>query len=230
MAENEAVVQNSPRLAAPTIILPESPPSYIPISINQHYKCHKMKNCFDYSRCSLTSGFPFYFYHPKELPELVSTSLNKIVFQVLRYNPHFTNSSSNACVYVALIGETENVINNTLLENLPFWGGDGRNHILFYLSKNVYNKPKFNQNINFGRAILAQSIWNENDLRIGHDIVLPASFGPPGGEVWMDSPYMLPARRKYLLTFEGYKNVNTSKDQHNFGNLKVLLKSMLPPY
>lgn len=183
-----------------------------------------MKNCFDYSRCSLTSRFPFYFYRPKELPELVSTSLNKIVFQVLRYNSHFTNSSDNACVYVALIGETLNSINTTQLENLPFWGGDGRNHILFYLSKNIYNKPSFDQNINFGRAILAQSFWNENNFRAGHDILLPASIGPPGGEVWMDSPYMLPARRKYLLSFEGYKNVNSSKDQQNFSNLDLLNK------
>lgn len=219
MAENEAIVQNSPRLAIPTSILPQNPPSFIPLNANQPYKCHNMKNCFDYSRCSLTSGFPFYFYHAKELPELVSTSLNKIVFQVLHYNSHFTNSSNNACVYVALIGETHNTINMTQLESLPFWGGDGRNHILFYLSKNVYNKPNFDQNINFGRAILAQSFWNENNFRPGHDIILPASSGPPGGEIWMDSPYMLPARRKYLLSFEGYKNVNMSKDQQNFGIL-----------
>lgn len=181
-----------------------------------------MNKCFDYSRCSLTSKFPFYFYHPDELPELVSPSLNKIVFQVLRYNSHFTNSSDNACVYVALIGETHNSINATHLKRLPFWGGDGRNHILFYLTKNMYNKPNFDQNINFGRAILAQSFWNENNFRSGHDILLPASFGPPGGEIWMDSPYMLPARRKYLLSFEGYKNMNVSKIQQNFGNLKVL--------
>lgn len=179
-----------------------------------------MNKCFDYSRCSLTSKFPFYFYRPDEFLELVSPSLNKIVFQVLRYNSHFTNSSKNACVYVALIGETHNSINTTQLERLPFWGGDGRNHILIYLTKNMYNKPNFDQNINFGRAILAQSFWNENNFRPGHDILLPVSFGPPGGEIWMDSPYMLPARRKYLLSFEGYKNVNVPKIQQNFGNIK----------
>lgn len=181
-----------------------------------------MKKCFDYSRCSLTSGFPFYFYNPEKLPELVSLSLTKIVFQVLRYNPHLTNSSDNACVYVALIGETNSYINTTQLEKLPYWGGDGRNHILIHLSKNLYKKPNFDKNINFGRAILAQSFWNENNFRPGHDIVLPASIGPPGGEIWMDSPHMLPARRKYLLSFEGYKNVNSSKDQESFGNLKNL--------
>lgn len=181
-----------------------------------------MKNCFDYSRCSLTSGFPFYFYHPEELPELVSTSLNKIVYQVLRYNQHFTNSSDSACVYVALIGETHNSINMTQLQRLPFWGGDGRNNILFYLSKNLHNKPSFDKNINFGRAILAQSFWNENNFRPGHDILLPISFGPPGGEVWMNSPYMLPAKRKYLLSFEGYKNTNSTKHQQNFGNLEFI--------
>lgn len=201
------------------VILPKNSPAFIPLSANQHYRCHNMKNCFDYSRCSLTSGFPFYFYHSNELAELVSSSLNKIVFQVLRYNPHFTNSSSSACVYVVLIGETQNSINTTHLESLPYWGGDGRNHILFYLSKNVYNKPNFDPSINFGRAIIAQSFWNESDFRSGHDILLPASIGPPGGEVWMDSPYMLPARRKYLMSFEGYKNMNVSKDHQNFGNL-----------
>ncbi|XP_015365982.1 PREDICTED: exostosin-3 [Diuraphis noxia] len=219
VAENEAIIQNSPNLAPPTIILPKNPPSFIPLSVNTRYTCRNMKNCFDYSRCSLTSGFPFYFYRPEELPELVSMSLNKIVFQVLRYNPHFTNNSDNACVYVALIGETHNSINITQLERLPFWGGDGRNNILFYLSKNIYNKPKFDQNINFGRAILAQSFWNENNFRPGHDIMLPVSFGPPGGEVWMDSPYMLPARRKYLLSFEGYKNINVTQHQQNFGDM-----------
>lgn len=185
-----------------------------------------MRKCFDYSRCSLTSGFPFYFYNPEKLPELVSLSLSKIVFQVIRYNPHFTNSSDNACVYVALIGETNSFMNTTQLEKLPFWGGDGRNHILISLSKNLYEKPTFDKNINFGRAILAQSFWNENNFRPGHDIVLPASIGPPGGEVWIDLPYILPARRKYLLSFEGYKNVNSSKDQENFGNLKILNGSL----
>ncbi|XP_050542676.1 exostosin-3 isoform X2 [Daktulosphaira vitifoliae] len=216
VAENEAVMQNTPRLAPPIPILSQSSPINIPLSTNPYW-CQNMKNCFDYSRCSLTSGFPFYFYNNDENSKITSVSFNKIVLQVLRYNAHFTNSSNNACVYVALIGEIDSEITNNQLKNLSFWGGDGRNHILIYLTKKIFEPPKYDENINFGRSIIAQSFWNKTNFRLGHDILLPACIGPPGGEVWIDSPYMLPARRKYLLSFEGYKNVNfLNNNQQNF--------------
>lgn len=33
--------------------------------------------------------------------------------------------------------------------------------------------------------------------------MLPPILGPPGGDVWQDCPNMLPARRKYLMSFQG---------------------------
>lgn len=67
-----------------------------------------------------------------------------------------------------------------------------------------------------GRAIIAQSSWGTNDYRPGHDIVIPPVVGPPGGETWMESPYMLPARRKYLLSFQGYASDNNISAKDNF--------------
>lgn len=54
-----------------------------------------------------------------------------------------------------------------------------------------------------GRAVLVQSTFTHDKFRPGFDLVVPPVLGPPGGDVWQECAPMLPARRKYLLSFQG---------------------------
>lgn len=67
-----------------------------------------------------------------------------------------------------------------------------------------------------GRALLAQSTWNIDEYRASHDIIIPPVLGRPGGDVWLESPYMLPARRKYLLSFQGYMDHKNKSSKNLF--------------
>lgn len=60
-AQREAVEKNTPELAPPRRILMDSVPVVVPAT--RPTSC-KMYNCFDHSRCALTSGFPVYLYDP----------------------------------------------------------------------------------------------------------------------------------------------------------------------
>ncbi len=67
-----------------------------------------------------------------------------------------------------------------------------------------------------GKAMIAQAAWTVSEYRPEHDLVVPPVIGPPGGETWMDSPYMLPARRKYLLSFQGSTSSKSEFDSGSF--------------
>lgn len=193
-----------------------------------------MYNCFDFSRCSLTSGFPVFLYDPDHYPVIapgweVEGFVKTTLKQTLGYNPHFTSDPNVACVYLVLVGEAlavsgrKNIHNNDtkvpaksiqekLLHNLPYWGGDGRNHILlnFARSSSVHDSRDTSTGgrdifvgIDTGRAMLVQSTFTRSTFRRGFDVVTPPILGPPGGDVWQDCPSMLPARRRYLLSFQG---------------------------
>lgn len=121
----EALQHNSPELAPPLALLPSKLPAEEKPA--QHkLSCHQMRNCFDYSRCSLTSGFPVFLYDTEEFfPSWdVPVYLKTLVHQTISYNPHFTKNPHVACVYLILTGESHN-FNATYLKKLPYWGGDG---------------------------------------------------------------------------------------------------------
>lgn len=63
-AHREAVERNTPELAPPKRILSDSVPEILP-EHTASGSC-RMFNCFDHSRCALTSGFPVYLYDPDE--------------------------------------------------------------------------------------------------------------------------------------------------------------------
>lgn len=51
--------------------------------------------------------------------------------------------------------------------------------------------------------MMVQSTFKRNQFREGFDLIVPPILGPPGGDVWQECGQMLPARRKYLLSFQG---------------------------
>lgn len=122
----EALQHNSPDLAPPLSILASKLPNTEPTVLTT-LSCSRMHGCFDYSRCALTSGFPVFLYDTEEyFPSWqIPTYLKTLVRQTINYNPHFTKNPHTACVYVLLIGESNN-FNVSYLEKLPYWGGDGK--------------------------------------------------------------------------------------------------------
>nr|CAD7462930.1 unnamed protein product [Timema tahoe] len=229
VSQREALQRNTPDLALPRKLLPTAVPGlYPPLETYQSSAC-RMYNCFDHSRCSLTSGFPVYLYDPDRYPVIalgweVEGFVKTTLKQTLGYNPHFTTDPVSACIYLVLVGEslatmgpnlrnfTDSTLQENLLHDLPYWGGDGRNHVLlnFARSGSVRGARELStggrdifHKVNTGRAIFIQSTFSRSNFRPGFDVVSPPILGPPGGDTWQDSPMMLPARRKYLLSFQG---------------------------
>ena len=59
------------------------------------------------------------------------------------------------------------------LRSLAYWRGDGRNHMIVYLSKrSTAQNPLLG--VDTGRAVLAQSNFVHNQYRAGFDVVIPA--------------------------------------------------------
>ncbi|XP_044750897.1 exostosin-3 [Coccinella septempunctata] len=224
VAQREALEQNTPDLALPIRLLPENVMEERLLPSTAESKKCRMFSCFDHSRCSLTSGFPVYLYEPDEFRILqkgwdVDGFLKTTLKQALGYNPHLTNDPKEACIYLVLIGEalknSESVSSNstdpvpsvdsTALRKLKYWGGDGRNHVLLNLSRRdlTIHTGNIFKSIDTGRAIIVQSTFTYDSFRPGFDLIVTPVLGPPGGDVWQECSAMLPARRKYLLTFQG---------------------------
>ncbi|XP_055680775.1 exostosin-3 [Lutzomyia longipalpis] len=241
VAQQEAVLRNTPELALPKPLFPaQLPPTMPPLDANEASRC-QMSTCFDHSRCSLTSGFPIYLYDPDQYPVVgtgfdVDGFLKTTIKQTLGYNTHLTDDPKAACIFLVLTGESlpehETVRNNryTLpvvpelrnvtglsaakLQKLPYWGGDGRNHILLNFARRDLTPTSglAVKTVDTGRAMIVQSTFEASQFRQGFDLLIPPILGPPGGDVWQECAPMLPARRKYLMSFQGELKVqNTSK-------------------
>lgn len=249
LAQLEAIRRDSPELAAPIQILPSRPPPLLP-PLSPQYEVHcRMFSCFDHSRCSLTSGFPVYLYDPDiyspvsnaEVDGFLKTTLR----QTLGYNMHLTHDPNEACIYVVIVGEAFSLeksassttdlykllLNETALKSFPFWGGDGRNHVLVNLARRELSVGSGDAlfGASTGRAMIAQSTFTHDKFRPGFDIVTPPALGPPGGDVWADCGPIAPARRKYLLSFQGSqppaKRKNRDDDMSMIEILQNIAKS-----
>lgn len=171
----------------------------------------QMISCFDYSKCSLISGFPVYVYSMDDylsqntLSDFIKTS----VLSTLKRSPYVTSDPSTACVFVVLLGESSAKLLSSDIEDslrkLPNWNGDGQNHLILNVARSVTNFDMF-QDVNTGRAMVAQSSFVETKFRTKFDIVIPPSLGKSDGPVWEELPPLSPIRRKYFLSFVGQFN------------------------
>ena len=171
-----------------------------------------MYNCFDYSRCSVTSYFPVYVYPPDKnsLSSGIDSFVKYSASRAFDASSHVTYDPLIACIYVVLIADDIQTVYNRstierLLAQLPYWRGSGVNHLLVSVSR----RPSVAQalsGVDTGAAMLAQSFFARELLRVGYDIVLPPARGMSHGDVWEQLQLLVPARRKYLLTFVGELN------------------------
>ncbi|XP_064652243.1 exostosin-like 3 [Lineus longissimus] len=213
--ENTKVIQLEmarklmPDVAAPMKILPSDQDSMTLPMPNLSFGC-KMYNCFDYSRCSVTSGFPVFFYNPEDYPLLkseIEDFVKNSVMHALNSSPHVTYDAHIACLYVVILGDTIGVRTTPeyleqKLRSLPYWRGDGRNHVILNLS-NRYDGTDIFEHVNTGRAMIAQSVFSSSRYRDKFDLVVPPLLGIAHGTVWEELPLLLPIRRKYLFSFNG---------------------------
>ena len=167
-------------------------------------------DCFDFSRCSFSSGFPVFVYE-RSFGNLTSESNVTEIFQLLKRSPYYTAEPEKACLYIVIVGSVEPARHwksksdlETDLHSLPYWKGNGKNHLLLHLKTDRRHVTSIlSLTINTGFALIAQSTFSSNKIyRHGFDIVVPPSIGPLKGDVWHLAALQLPARRKYLLSFQ----------------------------
>lgn len=242
VAQREAVQQNTPDLALPNPMYIDKLPTQNPSATHAESANCKMSTCFDHSRCSLTSGFPVYLYNPDKVSVAsegfdIDGFLKTTVKELFHQNAHMTDDPKKACVFLVLIGEAlsddeimrnnrysipsessvsqqKTPINMTNLKKLPYWGGDGRNHILINLARRDLSAGSGNafRHQDTDRAIVVQSAFSEQQYRNGFDVIVPPMLGPPSGDVWQECAPIVPARRKYLLTFQGEVKLQSEKN------------------
>lgn len=171
-----------------------------------------LNNCFDFSRCPFNSGFPVFVYDfPLGRQRYDSTM--EVVWELLKGIPNYTVEPERACLYVVIVGSLEDIVDkkkNSELEldlhSLPYWRGDGRNHLILHapLSRQAkHTSSLLTLNINTGLALMAQTTFSSSSrYRHGFDIVVPPFTGPTKGELWNFAPFQLPAQRKHLLSFQ----------------------------
>ncbi|CAH1773647.1 unnamed protein product [Owenia fusiformis] len=212
LEQEDVLKRNMLEMQLPHRILPSLEDSIHIDPPKAHTAC-AMHTCFDYSRCSISSGFPVYFYSPLDYT-LTKTPLHPFikssVMNAFNSNPHSTFDPHIACIYVILIGDLEKdnedySLLEEKLKNLPYWHGDGRNHLLLNLAHGHTSRDIF-EHVNTGRAMIVQSTFISSRFRAGFDVIIPPSLGISHGDSWEGLPMLVPARRQYLLTFLGEYN------------------------
>lgn len=157
-------------------------------------KCSSMGQCFDLSRCSISSGFPVYTYNHDDW-----MTSDKETFGYMTDNP------DKACLYVVT-----NRIKD--FEQLSHWNGDGRNHIIVDLSALISQPSNNTRTLHYndiGRAMVASSAWfDQVEFRPEFDLVLPSfSHMEMSSDLWPYMASMVPIRRHYLFSFQGPKSL-----------------------
>ncbi|XP_077990253.1 exostosin-like 3 [Glandiceps talaboti] len=231
--KEDILEQRQQQIAPPKRILPNLEDNVIVSAPQDKQQCRQY-NCFDYSRCSLTSQFPVYFYQPADT-FLTTFDLDRVVLstvtELFSANPYTTTNAGIACIYVVLLGPSlmsqisiQDFENK--LKTLTYWRGDGRNHILLNFANSGFVEHDL-EAIDTGRAIIVQSGFTSTAFRPGFDITAPVLLGPKFEFVWSTLPPLVPAKRKYLLYFEGQR---TNPNNRNSNFLQVQSRKLKSDY
>ncbi|XP_050027201.2 exostosin-3 [Dermacentor andersoni] len=196
-AREELENRNIPLLRPPLKLLTGEDARQLYLPTPELPEC-QMHSCFDYSRCSLTSGFPVYFYPTDD--SVLELNVRASLAQILDTNVHTTFDPSAACVHVVILGgHLPSWSVASYLRQLAHWNGSGRNHIVINLGSTTVLNEKHVQ-----RAIVVQSSAGAVTFRRKFDITItPPPLGKELAHPWESAPVILPARRRYLLSFQG---------------------------
>lgn len=227
--EREFSNQIQPLLKAPQMFIFPDETKNIRPALSSPRGC-SMHICFDYSKCALLSGFPVYVYGVEKMAD--DRSLNEFVrssvYKALSGSTYRTDSADKACLYIALLGEealhksSENI--QTQLNNLPYWNGDGLNHVLINFAQTSRGFDLF-EGVDTGRAIIVQSSFIETKFRQKFDIVTPPLMGKSEGPVWEELLPLNPIRRVFFLSFYGQFIENSGSEDKPAKNSNDFINS-----
>lgn len=189
LAQEEFTLRNTPEIRAPISLQASISNNIALVPPISPTLCANVENCFDYSRCSMTSGFPIYLYGDEARGD-------KSLFDVLsKSNLRVTSNPDKACVFV-VVGDVNDSL-DAVVKGLSHWNGDGRNHILWSKSGTDYSGGQ-------NRALIVQPHFDRTSFRFRFDMVAPFHAPTENLKVlWHSTVDLLPLHRKYLVTFEG---------------------------
>jgi len=182
--QKEFIQRNTPDIAPPLPLLASRPQTETQLG-HSHGDCTNMEHCWDYSRCSVSSRLPVFFYKSQ-------SGFSDSVTQ----SPYIDTDPAHACLYISLDPETA-----VSLQTLPYWNGDGRNHLVL-LSQQPADKIFFKSN-----AIIANSMATRDAFRPNFDIVIPPLTN--GDYTWDKLQPLVPVVREYLLEFEAHRETSS---------------------
>ena len=183
LAVQELAERNTPEILPPlrlTALNSTYPSKNLPVVTND--QCD-MTNCFEWSRCPISSGFPVYLYHPNQVPDWFKNAVDQSGYR--------TNDPDQACIYITT--------STFASKSLEFWRGTGRNHLVFDLGSLTSDSTE---------AMIASP---KSKTRKSFDFLIP-TFGlleEDSSNLWRSLPAMIPLRRKYLYTFQTYRQSKT---------------------
>ncbi|RWS27321.1 exostosin-3-like protein [Leptotrombidium deliense] len=173
-----------------------------------------MHRCFDYSKCSLISGFPIFHYRSDEEDYIPSDSqifgehTNQVkadVFEALDNSIHTTSDASIACLFVVVLfhHRLEQSQLQSYLNNLAHWA-EGRNHVIINLMPNI---DLIDIGVNPRKALVIQSQFSKHSFRNEFDIV---SVVANNNE--QKFPSFSPSKRSYLASFRADFGANSTTE------------------
>lgn len=207
----ELMAQNQPKLSLPVRLLPDKDDPGLPPP--KSARTCRLRSCFDYARCPLTSGFPVYVYDTGSYPwgEYIDPLVKQAFTAAIKSNIYITDNPSIACLYMVLVGELQEFPSSPLpspselekqLKALPYWRSDGHNHVLVHFSRKSMTQ-NFLYNVSTGRAAVAQSTFLEQQYREGFDLVVSPLVHALSEPNFLEVPPQVPVKRKFLFTFQG---------------------------
>lgn len=188
-------------------------------SAKQSRLCRR-ETCLDFSKCPLYKPFLVYVYNEhSEFSSLFPLRERHVVDSLLlrlKETNTLTSDPKLACLSLLFTGPLSRQIpSNTLEErliSLPGWSEvSGTNHLLVELP--YAGSDSHLRDVNCGKAFVAHGVASDD-----HSFILPPVTIGDDEVVWQGLPLHLPARRQYLLYFEG---------QHLEGNSPSLMPSDL---
>ena len=192
--QKEFTQRNTPDIAPPLPLLAARPQPRVSgggVSGPGPAPC-SMAQCWDYSRCSVTSRLPVFPY-----PDPGPDSDHAQLAASLASSPYLTRDAARACVHLALDPGRP--------ELLDHWAGDGRNHLL------VLTSAPPPPGLHASKAVVVSSAATRGQFRPGYDIVIP----PLDQEVhtWDKLQPLVPVTREYLLEFQGHRDLSSVERQ-----------------
>lgn len=213
-------------------LLPQLTPKLetYPSTSFQETKSCTLSSCFNFQKCSFLDDFTAYIYNPDKINKITlptERATESEIYSLLKSMPYSKNVTLPvACIYIVIIGPSAQNNNfaakdfENALYHLPFWQGDGHNHLLINFAGDYIL-----QGVNIGRAMLVQTTFGKHTpYRKNFDILIPPLVSlVKSGAPWSHSEPQLPAKRKYLLSFEGnYRHTSKRQSRAGFISIKDL--------